>query len=264
MSVSAAETHRLAAASVLALLAGICFSTTANGTTREIRPGAEIFVDRFQYACSAGFLLRGSDKHQYMLMSGYCAVYGGGPTPLEPKFDRVYKPGKGPVIRLADKTLVGRVVYAYAQAPFPGDTFSFAVVRLAPGVRGNARVVDLDGPTSAYTAVDDDPTIVEMSGAGGYTVVSRDQTRQGVLVYGADSQTVVWAELAGTSRDAGAPVLIRDNQALGIYSGYTAVQGGDAGSSSRVRHVGTPVFRVGPLLAIAANRLHLTLRIARG
>lgn len=226
----------------------------AAGACAGVRPGASIVVDGSSL-CTLNFQFTGRDAqgrtHAYMGTAGHCA-FG---DLLSPPVQRVWGPGRGPVV--ADAT--GRRIGTFAYAIVNGER-DFGLVRLDAGVRPNPQLCQFGGPTGINRDRSSATTQLRYYGNGlavGALVPARTAVAQGMPDEG--HVHALGLVLPG---DSGGGVVSADGRAVGLVI-TTGVHGGQIGTGGV--DVGTVgIARLGPVLKRAATALRqqLTLHTA--
>lgn len=228
----------------IALRAGSALPV-GSGMCPGVRPGA--FIETPLGGCTLNFLFTGSDRNRYIGTAGHCFL-GEGPFPVDAG-EKVYRWPKGPIVKDAAGTIIGRAVYAVLQQPK-----DFALIRLLPGVKASASMCFFGGPTSASTATG--PGFIHYFGNG--LAIGEILPARSALVTNVTSPDHVYAQGVVLPGDSGGGVIDDAGRAVGVLvtTGVHADRPSDSGT------VG--ITRLQPQLARAAKilRLRFTLRTA--
>lgn len=216
-------------------------------TCQGVRPGARIVVaDRG--VCTLNFRFSGRDAHggghAYMGTAGHCAVPA--------KVQRVWPPGRGPVVYDA----AGRRIGTFAYAIHNGDR-DFGLVRLDAGVRTSSQMCYFGGPTGVNRDITSRVTTLRYYGQG--LGLDRLLPARTAVAHGMPDEGHVHANGAALFGDSGAGVISADGRAVGLIV-TTGVHGGRvATAGSDVGTVG--IARLGPVVKRASIALQQRLTL---
>jgi hypothetical protein len=209
-----------------------------------VRPGA-LMEDATSNVYTMGFFFTAKDKSVYFATVGDLILSAPG--------TKVWRPGKGPIVRDESGRRVGRFVYAYRRDT--PDAASFGLVRIEPKIKWTGRVCHFGGPTGTFSTRARDPIALQLYGQG-FPFFFGIPARTATAAHSSDPE---WLHAQGPVApfdlgDAGAPVLT-GGRAAGIVTGAV---GGAVGVPASG---GFQIARLGPWVSRAQKALKLSLRL---
>lgn len=231
------------------------FSPTASLPCPVVQPGA--YVDLPNFACTLGFIFRGSDGHLYADTAGHCA--------LSSNIGQVATENNG-----GSGIPIGRLVFRVANdvtPPLPSYAVQddFALIRLLPTDRVDPAVFQIGGPHGLYTGTSSSPVWLTWVGQG-LQPVAGTPARKGLATAVTRANTILFTG-PGNLHDSGAPVLI-DGEAACVLTGFADLgayplpyyglptPSGDPGD--------TTCIRLDTQLPLAERALHIKLTLVDG
>jgi hypothetical protein len=191
-----------------AVLLATTTAAPASASSADAYPGAAIDVSGTR--CTGAFLLVARDGRRFYATAGHCVPVAARPDRTTPAGDRIWRPGRGPLVRDAAGRALGRVAFAAL-----GPGVDIALVELGRGVRAGNTIPGAGRVTHVVTAPQ--PGDETRLYGQGVVVDSTSPARRGV-VSGVEA-SIVRLVIPSTPGDSGGPVYDPDLGAVGILMG---------------------------------------------
>lgn len=180
----------------------------AVSTALLVQPG-RVLITPTGGRCTMGFLFQSTDGAVFGTSAGHCA-------PVDLDLGQSSWPrGTGPVVRGADGTPIGRLVYSrFTRSSNP----DLSVFEVRTGLARRAGMCMFGGPTSLLTGAPTSPVLLLTYGHGDkISLISRARAAVAPRI---PRQTHVQATGLALNGDSGSPVQTSDGQALGISTDF--------------------------------------------
>jgi len=226
-----------------------------------VRPGAAAFNAKDGNKCTIGFLLRGGDGARYAILGHPCAPGSRDNRATIGPIDHevIWPNGKGPQVLDSSGKVVGRLVYDINRLKYPKE-LDVALMRLESRVAYSPKVCQYGGPSGIDSQISNDPTTANSYGQGDqFYLGDGPHAHQDPIPFGLNDPVRIHAAISSEQPNAGGPVVVGDGSpALGVMSQWNETPSTDPKEGS-----GVTVFRLGPLIKVLQDTLHIKLTLIK-